>query len=83
VVTLGVFERADEGVQMITSLKRLSETLRKAASPSASELVSAIRIDRARIEKEISQSGASSVTVDGQRFKIVQATNGGGAVHSR
>ena len=61
---------------MVTSLKRLSETIRKAAPAPGSELVSAIKADRERIEREIKSTGTSYVTVDGQKFKVVGATGG-------
>jgi hypothetical protein len=61
---------------VITSLRRLSQTIRKAAPAPGAELVSAIKADRERIEREIKSTGASYVTVGGQKFKVVGTTDG-------
>ncbi len=55
---------------MITNFRRLSTTLRKAAPSPGETLTAAIRVDKERINRELKEGGASSVTVEGKTFRI-------------
>ena len=63
---------------MITNFKTLSEALDKAApnqAESVREVVSKIRDQKARIDKDIQRSGEAFVTVDGRKFKVVRPSS--------
>lgn len=59
---------------MISDLKKLSEVLDAAAPAPGARLAATVRAEEVRIQQEIREKGAASVTVDGRTFKVIRAT---------